>query len=77
VNATPATVALRVPGFDPIDAARPPAAVTGHFTLDLVATPSISKQAQTYYVYAFSGGLAAGPFLTAFVTEDMLPTRAS
>ena len=44
---------------------------TGHFTLDLIAE-GLARDAQTYFVFAFSGELMAGPTPVALVDESML-----
>lgn len=45
----------------------------GFFELDLMALPKMWRDATTCYVHAFSATHAAGPFVTAIVTPDMLP----
>lgn len=68
-------VQLGLPTFDPIDVANPPAEVTGCFSLDLQQTFEGKLEPQTYFVYAFSREVMAGPVQTALVAAERLPER--
>ena len=47
------------PGENPV--------ASGHFALDLCKLLKFSGRPQTYFVYAFSGEIMAGPCLAAYV----------
>lgn len=66
---------LALPSFDPVDPSAPPAEVTGHFTLDLADLLGARLAPQTWFVYAFSRDVMAGPAQTALVSADLLPVR--
>lgn len=68
-------VQLGLPTFDPIDVANPPGSVTGCFSLDLQQTFEGKLEPQTYFVYAFSREVMAGPVQTALVAAERLPER--
>jgi hypothetical protein len=63
---------LRVPSYDPVDPKANDGIVTGHFDVDLLAFDDMQRLPQTYYIWAFSGEIMAGPNLMAIVTPDML-----
>jgi hypothetical protein len=68
-----ASVPLHVPiygplAWDPPDGELP--LVTGYFHLNLLRLPGISRTPQTYFLYAFSGGLITGPCPYALVSLD-------
>ncbi|RMG09524.1 MAG: hypothetical protein D6731_19400 [Planctomycetota bacterium] len=69
---------LRVPVYDPLpvaDEGSDPEA-TGGFEVDLLALcPRLAQRPQTYFVYAVSGDVLAGPAPTALVREATLPGR--
>jgi len=44
---------------------------TGHFAIDLIAE-GLAAEPQTYFVYAFSGEVMAGPTAAALVAEGRL-----
>ena len=70
---SPVQLVLRVPSYDPIDPAAPPREVTGHFALDMLRTAGMPHVGQTYFIYAFSGELMAGPVPFALVPAAALP----
>ncbi len=57
-------LSLQVPSWD-----RAGPACTGQFSLDLRALRLAPKDAQTYFLYAFSGSSMAGPLPTALINE--------
>lgn len=63
---------LRVPSYDPVDPKAKESVVTGHFDIDLFTLENLQHLPQTYYIWAFSGEIMAGPSLMAIVTPDML-----
>jgi hypothetical protein len=69
-TASPAPVLLRlaVPSYKPLDTSDDEAVATGHFTLDLCRLVELATTPQTFFVYAFSGEVMAGPVPTAFVS---------
>ncbi|MCB9761301.1 MAG: hypothetical protein H6739_15775 [Alphaproteobacteria bacterium] len=73
-RASPTMLRLRVPSFDPIDPEDPEPEVTGHFALDLLRQPGLSKLPQTWFIHAFSSAVAAPPVPYALVPLEWLPT---
>jgi hypothetical protein len=68
-----ATVALHVPVYGPISWEPPDGElplVTGFFDLNLLRMPGISRTPQTYFLFAFSGDLMAGPCPYALVSIE-------
>jgi len=76
-DATPLTVTLRVPSFDPVAPGATSAVVTGHFAVDVFPLLNIGAAAQTFFVYAFSRALMVGPAVLGLITPDMLPPGAT
>ncbi len=70
---TPIPISLRVPVYGPAEAG---ALAPGFFTFDLLSLVTLPKKAQTYFLYAFSRDVMAGPSPFAFVTRAMLPPGA-
>jgi hypothetical protein len=70
---TPTVLRLIVPSYDPIDKTiRGPLMVTGHFTIDLCTLAPVAKVPQTFFIYAFSGEIMAGPAPMAFISKSSL-----
>ncbi|HKP98658.1 MAG TPA: hypothetical protein VJ385_23205, partial [Fibrobacteria bacterium] len=67
VNASPVVLNLNVPSHAPLEQVGEETFATGYFTLDLCAHAPLAGVAQTYFLYAFSGEVTAGPALAAFV----------
>jgi len=67
VDATPVVVNLEAPSYSPLERDGGEDYATGYFSLDLCAHAKLARAAQTYFLYAFSGEVAAGPALAAFV----------
>lgn len=67
VDTTPKVVELAVPTTEPVDTSGDAPVATGYFALDLCTLEELTSTPQTYFIYAFSGEVMAGPFPTAFV----------
>lgn len=67
VDPSPVVVNLEVPSYAPLIRDGGQWYATGYFTLDLCAHAKLTRTVQTYFVYAFSGEVSAGPALAAFV----------
>lgn len=68
----PYTLALQVPSYSPVaeDGGRPVAA--GQVEIDLLPVADIASSPQTFFIYAFSKEVMAGPALMAVIDEDAL-----
>jgi hypothetical protein len=51
------------------------ALVTGRFALDLLAIPGLAEVDETFFVYAFSRDVMAGPVLMATLGEAAVQGR--
>jgi hypothetical protein len=67
VHASPLVLNLNVPSYAPLERSGGEYLATGYFSLDLCAQVQLAGVVQTYFIYAFSGEVAAGPALAAFV----------
>jgi len=68
-----AVVQLHVPIYEPISWTPPDGelpVVNGYFNLNMLRLPGVSRKPQTYFIYAFSGELMAGPCPCALVALD-------
>ena len=65
-------IPLRVPSYAPLEGGLEQPLAVGHFALDLLRTRGMPDAPQTYFIYAFSGPVLAGPVPTAFVTPEMI-----
>jgi hypothetical protein len=65
-----AVLEVQCPTYAPVQEREGQLYAEGHFALDLLGR--LGRTAQTYFVYAFSREIQAGPALTALVSEDML-----
>ncbi|MCB9761297.1 MAG: hypothetical protein H6739_15755 [Alphaproteobacteria bacterium] len=63
------TLRLRVPSGDPPDQET----LTGHFALDLLATPLLDRVESTRFIYAFGAEVSAGPAAVTLIPADWLP----
>jgi len=66
---TPVVLELRLPSFDRVDPANPPATVTGHFALDLLPLAPLATAPQTWFLHALSSDAAAPPAVIAVPTS--------
>lgn len=67
------TFAIHVPVYEPISWTPPDGelpVVTGFFNINLLKLPGVSHTPQTYFLFAFSGGLTAGPCPCALVVPE-------
>jgi hypothetical protein len=69
----PIAVSLRVPIYGEVE---PGTLAAGRFAFDLLSLVSLPEQTQTYFLYAFSREVMAGPSPFAVVTPAMLPPGA-
>ncbi len=67
VEASPVVVNLEVPSYSPWERDGGENYAIGYFSLDLCAHAKLARVPQTYFLYAFSGEVSAGPALAAFV----------
>jgi hypothetical protein len=67
VQASPLVLNLNVPSYAPLERSGGENLATGYFTFDLCAQAALAGVVQTYFIYAFSGEVVAGPSLAAFV----------
>jgi hypothetical protein len=65
----PVVHSLRLPSFDPVDRANPPATVTGRFALDLLQLAPLAAAPQTWFLHAFLSDAASGPSTIAVPTS--------
>jgi hypothetical protein len=72
-DATPATATLRVPIYKAVEAGKP---AEVYFAVDLLSLFNLPRETTTYFLYAFSREVMAGPSPFAFVTKDRLPPGA-
>lgn len=63
--AAPVLVPLKVPSYDPLPADK--AEATGFFTVDLAQLGNLGEMEQTWFIYALSGEIMAGPVPMALV----------
>jgi hypothetical protein len=71
-NPLPILMALNVPVYAPLEAARDGQVARGHFAIDLFAhLPNLPIQ--SYAVWAFSRRVISEPALLGVVSEAMLP----
>jgi hypothetical protein len=67
VQAEPVVLNLNVPGYATLEKQGSETFATGYFALDLCAFAPLAAAVQTWFIYAVSGEVMAGPALAAFV----------
>jgi hypothetical protein len=72
-DATPLVLPIRVPIWDPPEAAGAVPMATGFFAFDLFTLLTPSTRGQTYFLHAFCREQMVGPVAMATITPDMLP----
>jgi len=72
---SPVVLPLNVPSHQMVTGTPEAPVAVGYFEIDLLKIPALLANPQTYFIYAFSGEVMAGPVLMAIVGEDSLPVR--
>ncbi len=71
----PWVLRMDVPSYDALPEGFDGGEVTGHFVVDVCALGVVPADAQTLFVYAFSGEAMAGPVPMALVDPSSLPRQ--
>ena len=72
-SAIPFVWRLLVPVYQPAATLTERGETSGWFSLDLQELGNVLERSQTWFVYAFSGEVMSGPFLSGLVSREMLP----
>ena len=76
VSNLPRVFQLVVPSFEKVEGGADAPVARGEFAVDIAKLANLAKEPQTFFVYAFSGEVMAGPAVVAFVDERLLPPQS-